>query len=387
MLIYQLTILAVILVLTSIATLNLLTLPRFRDYRPRPRDQWPLISMLVPARNEERSIASCVRSLLAQDYPNFELIVLDDHSDDATAAIVQSIINAPQTSGRLRLISGGPLLDGWLGKNNACRQLAAHAQGDFLLFTDADTVHSPTALSAAFAIAEQRPADLVTTWPHQEMRTWGERVVLPLLHFTVITYLPLTLTNGRNRNPAFGLGNGQFMFFRRTAYEAIGGHAAVRDKILEDVELGRTIKKQGYRLAVPDGSAEVSCRMYHSTAETFFGLAKSLYAFFGYSLAFASFMLILQFALFVAPYLFLIWAIINPSLWARAEWLLLPILQIIAMLAVRFAIATRTREPRLDSFWQPISFLFYFAATIYAIWSRYARGGVTWKGRHYTKPN
>ncbi len=386
LLIYQLVILGILLVITTIAAVNLLTLRRFRDFRPSPRTDWPLVSVLVPARNEQRNIERCVRSLLAQDYPNLEVIVLDDASEDDTAALVERIIAEGDARLRLRLRRGGPLPEGWLGKNNACRQLAEQARGDYLLFTDADTCHAPFAVSSALAIAEQRPADLVTTWPRLEVKSWGERVALPLLHFTVMAYLPLMLANGPSCNPAFGLGNGQFMFFRRAAYEAIGGHGAVRDRILEDVILARLIKARGYRLAVADGSEAVTCRMYRSTAETWRGLAKTLYAFFFYSLAFAAFMLALQFLLFVAPYLFLLGVVFRPDLAAKAEWLMLPALQAGLMLAVRFALAARFREPLLDSLWQPISFLFYFGATLYAIWLRYARGGVTWKGRRYIKP-
>ncbi len=385
LLIYQLVILGILLALAAIAAVNLLTLRRFRDFLQPLEDERPLVSALVPARNEAGNIERCVRSLLTQDYPNLEVIVLDDASEDGTVAVVELII--AEGNGRLRLLRGEPLLEGWLGKNNACRQLAAQAHGDFLLFTDADTCHAPEAISNAVAIAQQRRADLVTTWPRQEVQSWGERVALPLLHFTVMAYLPLALANGPSRNPAFGLGNGQFMFFRRTAYEAIGGHGAVKDRILEDVLLARTIKAAGYRLVVADGSAVVSCRMYRSTGETWRGLAKTLYAFFFYSLLFATFMIILQFALFVAPYCFLLWTALHPELWGKAEWLLLPAVQAALMLAVRFALAARFREPLLDSLWQPLSFLFYFGATIYAIWLRYAGGGVTWKGRRYTKPN
>ncbi len=381
---YQLLIMGILLALAAIAAVNLLTLRRFRDFRLRPDLALPLVSVLVPARDEALNIERCLRSLLAQDYPNLEVIALDDNSEDDTAAIVERIIAAGD--GRLRLLHGGPLLAGWLGKNNACRQLAEQARGEYLLFTDADTWHAPDAISSAVAIAAQRHADLVTTWPRQDVQSWGERVALPLLHFTVMAYLPLALANGPSRNPAFGLGNGQFMFFRRAAYEAIGGHGAVRDRILEDVLLARRIKAAGYRLAVADGSAAVSCRMYRSTGETWRGLAKTLYAFFFYSLPFATFMIALQFALFVAPYCFLLWLAFHPELWGKAEWLLLPALQAALMLVVRFALAARFREPLLDSLWQPISFLFYFGATIYAIWLRYT-GGVTWKGRQYHKPN
>jgi chlorobactene glucosyltransferase len=382
---YQLVILGILLVITAIAAVNLLTLRRFRDFRLSPRANWPLVSALVPARNEQRNIERCLRSLLAQDYPNLEVIVLDDDSEDGTAALVERLIT--EGDGRLRLLRGGPLAEGWLGKNNACRQLVGGARGDYLLFTDADTYHAPFAVSSALAIAEQQHADLVTTWPRQEVESWGERVALPLLHFTVIAYLPLALANGPSRNPAFGLGNGQFMFFRRAAYDAIGGHGAVRDRILEDVILARIIKAHGFRLVVADGSEALACRMYRSTAETWCGLAKTLYAFFFYSLVFAAFMLALQFLLFVAPYLFLLWTAFHSDLGGKAEWLLLPALQVGLMLVVRFALAARFREPLLDSLWQPISFLFYFGATIYAIWLRYARGEVTWKGRRYTKPN
>jgi len=397
MLIYQLVITAIVVAIFTVAVVNLLTLRRFRDFQPRAGEARPLVSILVPARNEARNIERCVRSLLAQDYPNFELIVLDDLSEDQTGAIVEQIAakaqpqaGSPQGSGgteKLRLLRGGPLLAGWLGKNNACRQLAAAARGEYLLFTDADTYHAPGSLTSAMAAAVQQRADLLSIFPRQEVVSFGERLVLPLLHFTVFAFLPmLAVYSQRLRYGSLGVGNGQFLLFRRLAYEAIGGHAAVKGRILEDVLFGRLIKSKGYRLFMPDGTDAVSCRMYRSTTETVRGLGKTMYAFFNYSLPFALFVLNLHFDLFVAPWGFLAWGLLHPTYDALA-WIVLPAVQIALMLAVRFAFSRRFRSPLLDALLLPLSFLGYIGISLYAVWLRYAKGGVSWKGRNYSRPD
>ncbi len=275
----QLVALAVSLLGALILAGNLWTLVPAEAY-PLP-ERPPSVSVLVPARDEERSIETCVRSLLAQDYPSpLEVIVLDDGSTDATRAIVDRL--AAEDS-RLRVLEGAPLPPGWLGKPWACRQLADAASGEMLLFTDADTVHGGHALAAGVANASAEDADMLAGVPHIETVTFAEELILPAVPWSTATIVPLPLAY-RLRWPGLSTAIGQYMLFRRSAYDAIGGHAAVRGEVLEDVMLARLTKAAGYRWRMADLTDVVSTRMYRSLREIVRGLGRTLFGVFDYGL-------------------------------------------------------------------------------------------------------
>lgn len=248
--------------------------------RHRPPDRFPKVSILVPARNEERCIAACIRSLLSQDYPNFEVLALDDSSSDQTRAILEQLVCS---QAHLKVLTGQPLPPGWLGKNWACAQLAAQAQGELLYFTDADTRHQPKALSTAVAALEGERADLLTGFPRQEMCGWGERLSVPFFGWACYCFTPLFLAY-RVKLPVLSTAVGQMLLFRSSVYSAVGGHAAVRDCIVEDLALARRVKAGGHRWRVMDATLLVTCRMYCSGREAFAGLSKNLFAAFDFSL-------------------------------------------------------------------------------------------------------
>jgi chlorobactene glucosyltransferase len=231
----------------------------------------------VPARNEEDNIGPCVRSLLAQSYPSFRVLVIDDNSSDRTWQVLTELANETD---RLRIFQGQPLPSAWLGKHWACHQLSRVASGELLLFTDADTRHHPSALCNAVAALLKHEADLLTAIPRQHVGTWGERLVVPLFPWTVFCFLPLILAH-HWRWPAFSASVGQYMLFRRQAYDQIGGHASVRQSVIDDIALGRRIKAQGLRWRLFDASDCVGCRMYHSFREACEGFCKGLFPAFG----------------------------------------------------------------------------------------------------------
>lgn len=249
-------------------------LHRLGDY-PLP-SRYPFVSVLVPARNEEANIGPCVRSLLAQEYPNLEVLVLDDGSEDRTARILSAIAGHDD---RLRLLNGTPVPPDWVGKNWACHQLAEAARGELLLFTDADTRHHPRALVDAVAALEAEEADLLTAFPHQEVGSWAERLIVPAMTHS-FSSLPLGLAF-RSPSPALSITIGQFMLFRRRAYEQIGGYQAVRGEVADDTVLGRNIKSHGLRWRLIDGGPRISCRMYHNLHEIVAGYGKNLFPGFG----------------------------------------------------------------------------------------------------------
>lgn len=283
-------------VLWLIALSNTWVLRRAR--RHAPPAQWPRVSVLVPARNEEANIARCVASLLAQDYPDFEVLVLDDESTDRTGCILAELAAADS---RLRVLAGRPLEPGWLGKNWACAQLAAQAEGDLLYFTDADTHHQPQTLRAFTKALEGEGADLLGGFPRQEVETLGEQLIVPFFSWVIYCFTPLAL-GYRLKFPALSTAVGQALLFRRAAYEGIGGHGAVRAAIVEDLALARQIKAHGYQWRMMRITDLVACRMYRSGREAADGLSKNLFAAFDFRVAPFLFAWGWLLVMFVAPY-------------------------------------------------------------------------------------
>jgi chlorobactene glucosyltransferase len=348
--IYWIVVFALLLGMLLILVVNLLTFPRLTASRLGNGYQGGgMISILVPARNEERCIEACVRSLIEQTYEHLEVIVLDDDSSDNTGVIVQGIIdNLPEArTGCLRLIHGQVLPGGWIGKNFACWQLAREARGDYLLFTDADTVHTPGMVEAVLDCMRSTSVQLLTAQPAFELGSLGERLVVPLLNFTIMTLLPVALVRSRPE-PSLATGNGQLLCFQRQAYEAIGGHEKVKHKILEDVLLARAIKTAGYHMIFVDAFDFVRCRMYHSFAEVWAGFSKNLFAFYNYSLPFALFALLLNLSVFVAPPLIAIAALL---LHLAPSTLLLALLAYALAVLMRLLLALRFTRRKAVGAW------------------------------------
>ena len=257
---------------------NITITRRARRHNPPP--VFPLVSILVPARNEEKNIARCVQSLLAQDYPSFEVLVLDDQSSDDTRLILDRMADSQPG---LKVLSGEPLGGDWVGKNWACSRLAQQAGGELFFFTDADTFHQPQTLRAMVTALMGEQADLLTGFPRQEMHTWGERLLVPFFSWAFYCFYPLALAY-RMRMPALTVAVGQMMLFRREAYQATGGHSSVRTFIVEDIMLARRIKASGMRWRVTYAADLISCRMYHGSIEAVNGFTKNLFAAFNFRL-------------------------------------------------------------------------------------------------------
>jgi chlorobactene glucosyltransferase len=259
----------------------------FRRPHGRLPEHAPFVSVLVAARNEERTIERCVRSLLAQTYPAFEVLVLDDRSEDGTRALLQQLeeeVRAAQEAGSrvqpcLRVLKGKPLPAGWSGKNWACHQLASVVDpaSQFLLFTDADTVHRPGALPLAVAEALRADLDLLSLMPQQITRSWSEVLVVGLFPLQILVYLPLPAME-RLPIPSMAAANGQYLLFRRASYERTGGHAAISGQVAEDVGLAQQVKREAGRVRLANGMGLVSCRMYFSLGEVIAGFRRSFSA-------------------------------------------------------------------------------------------------------------
>ena len=235
-----------------------------------PPSNAPLISVCIPARNEERNIRACVEAVLAQRYLNFEVIVQDDRSTDSTLEILRSIQND-----KLKIMNGSDLPSGWAGKPHALYQAAKSARGDWLCFIDADTFLAPEALASCYAKAVETNADLFTIMTFQITVTVWERVVLPLVMTALSVGFSPRKVNDPKRKDA--IANGQFIFIKRSVYDSIGGHESVKDQIVEDKAISERVKWSGYRLIVADGMKVARTRMYTSLAEMWEGWTKNIY--------------------------------------------------------------------------------------------------------------
>ncbi|MGD0128864.1 MAG: glycosyltransferase [Terriglobia bacterium] len=236
------------------------------------------VSVIVPARNEEANIERVLRSLAGQRGVR-EILVVDDSSQDRTAEIAQALKEEIPT---LRLLHVDSLPDGWLGKNYAVALAAREAAGDWLLFTDADTEHLPGSLAATLEMAEREGADLFSLSPGQITPTWWEKAVIPLVYVDLARLYKFEDVSDP-ASPA-AAANGQYLLIRREVYERVGGHAAIHDQVLEDVELAKRVKTAGGKVVFMPGAAWVRTRMYSTFGEMWAGWSKNLYLLYGRSL-------------------------------------------------------------------------------------------------------
>lgn len=369
---------AFLLAFACMVAINLWVLPRIERY-DAPVGAAPMVAVLVPARNEEANIEACLSALLLQSYPNLEVWLYDDDSIDRTAEIAASI--AARSNGRLHIVTGsGDPPPGWLGKANACYCLYAamreHSTPQYVLFTDADVRFHADAVGRAVACAQAKQAGLLSIFPMQITVTWAERLAVPLLlHWTVYTFLPLPLAHSSPRR-AFAAANGQFMLFKREAYEALGGHAAVRSQILEDVALARATKAAGYKAILADGGKLVRTRMYTGGREVWDGYSKNAFAFFGYSPPLLALGILVLAALYIAPVALAAYALFT----RQPALLILSFAKYGLGVAPRLLLAARFHYRLLDAFLHPVAILYVVAIELNSM--RWALAGQSaWKGR------
>ncbi len=357
---------------------------------PRGTDEFSDVSVLVPARNEEARIRDCLSSLIAQDPPVREIILLDDRSIDRTAEIARELGFLEEPGGRLRLLRGEALPEGWVGKNWACHQLATAAdpRSVHLLFTDADTIHGPACVRTALAHARRERADLLSLWPDQITGTWSEKLVIPLGYLLFMAFHPFPILKWLQSRPSrvgrwrftaerlagMGAANGQFLLFRRDAYAALGGHESLRDHLVEDIAFGRKVAArtgEGMRLVNADGIELLRCRMYTGFAQLWEGFSKNLRPVFEEShLAFMGFGIVVG-GLFLMPFLL---AGTGPGV----------LLSIALIMVLRLLLTLRFRTSWFGMVLHPLGVVIALLIALNS-W-RLCRGdGVTWKGRVYRR--
>ena len=358
------------LTLAGLAVYAVLNARGWRNLRELPNNPiapQPKVSLLVPARNEASNLEHLLPSLIAQEYANLEIIVLDDHSTDGTLAVIRRYA---ELDSRLLPLAGIDLPDGWLGKPHACQQLSRAASGELLIFTDADTLWTPDAVKLIVNAFATSNADALCAWPEQECSDPLSSLLQPLQQWSLMAFLPLALVPAR-RFPLAVAANGQCIAFRCETYTQIGGHGGVRSSVIEDMALARNLKNSLKRFGLFNAAGVIRTRMYGSVDKAFEGYAKNVFPAFGASPPAFTAVMFLNLILFVAPW---IWLIVQPGLE--------PTFAVLLSLLPRALSDRASHYPNGLSLLHPIAILAWAVVGLES-WHRYKQGTVTWKGRSY----
>jgi chlorobactene glucosyltransferase len=338
-----------------------------------------LVSIVLPARNEEGNIIPCLETLVGQDYTNREIIVVNDNSEDSTGKLVERFA---ERRPEVKLVNGKPLEKGWIGKTYALSQGVERAAGRLLLFVDADTRHAPAALSTAVAAFKRDGCSILSMLPHLDSGSFWERVINPFIAEMFLVSMPFEKVNDRRSDIV--LANGQFLLTSRDFLDGIGGLAAIRENILDDIALARMAKKSGRGISLYYGAKYLHVRMYDSLRATFKGWSKNFYR--GFALNFHP-VLILPAALAILA-VYVLPLVLPLALFALPMRAAARILTF-APLALEIACTLWKRalyrlEPG-SSWSMPIAAAIYIAIIITSTVKTTLGIGVDWKGRSYYK--
>ena len=352
----------IFIILRFVVTLfNFVSDPKLRRVNKNYTD---LVSILIPARNEEENILDLLLSIQKQDYLHYEVIVLDDNSCDNTYTLCAEFAARHHA---FRVVRGKELADGWLGKNYACHQLAQKAKGDLLLFVDADVQLQNGVINSAVHRLYSKKLALLSLFTNQRMETLGENATVPLMHYLLLNLLPLRLVY-LSKNRSVAAASGQFMLFDAEVYRAQSWHEQVKEKIVEDVEIMKNIKSAGFNGESLLANGMVSCRMYRSYAEAVDGFGKNFLAAFNYNLiSFLAFLILL----FVGP--MVVMTTLNANLIAMMITLIVISRAMVSLLAGQGVLRNIILHPL-----QMLSMLLIAFSAI----QRYLTKTTVWKGRN-----
>lgn len=355
------------------------------DQAAEPSGSNPKISIIVAARNEEESLPVALESLLELDYPDYEVIVVDDDSTDRTGAIAEDWAKRPESGGRLKVIHNHELPPGWTGKVHALNLAAKTASGEWILATDADVVFHPTLLRLALDRALSEGVQLLSLVPEFELASFADKVVLPAFSLLLSTLYPLRLVN----HPKFprALAVGAFILMRRKALEALGGYERLRKTVIEDVRMAELFKRHGRRVHVAMTHSLFRTRAYGSWRALWEGLSRSAFEGAGFSVpkvlvsvAAGNAMVVLPAVVVVVR---LLWdAHSGQSLWSDLTLALSVTAYVIGCL-VAMPFVLHLRGSPLSALLLPLGSIFYSAVSLNSAWKSIVGGGVRWKGRHY----
>jgi chlorobactene glucosyltransferase len=324
----------------------------------------PFISILIPARNEEKNISACLQSVLNQSYNNYEVVVLNDNSTDKTKSIVEELIKLHPN---LKLVEGENLPSQWLGKNWACHQLSQTAKGDYFLFIDADVELCPKAVESSIQMINKNNLKMFSVFPTQKTTSFGVQFIVPLMNWLLLSFLPLKKVFSSN-NPSFVAANGQFILFEKSIYFKLGGHARVKNEVVEDMELARLAKQNKYQLMTALGGNLISCKMYNELGSAVQGFTKNFYPGFKINPFLFIIFISLLLVLFFFPFVIVIYS---------PEYLVVIVLILISRIIVSYL----SRQSVIINFvLHPFQMLTMWVVGINSV-IQSKRKNVEWKGR------
>ena len=354
----------IVFISTLVIIYNCYTAPKVIN-RKYDLPKKPHVSILIPARNEEDNITPLLHSIIQQSYSNYDLFVLDDQSEDRTSGVVEALSTKNR---KINLIKGKPLPEGWVGKNWACFQLANHARGELLLFLDADVRLSPNALEAALYQMQKNNVVMLSCFPTQKINSLGEWLIVPLMNWLLLSLLPLKTVVSLPYK-SFTAVNGQFILCEKRAYNSIGGHEAVFDRVVEDMEIARTFKVGGYRVMTALGQDAITCRMYSGLIDSLKGFSKNFYL--GFNVSPLIFLCILTalMIVFFAPLIFSIYR-------SHFMWVVFMVL-----LGRLFVSLLSLQNPFINILLHPLQMVAMFIIGVNSLyWT--LKGKTVWKGRN-----
>ncbi len=342
----------------------------------------PMVSVIIPGRDEEERIAECLEAVLAQDYPWFEVIMVDDRSRDRTAGIVERFASEDN---RVHLVRGKPLPSGWAGKCHAIHQGVEVAQGEWLLMLDTDTFLKPRCLTAAVQDAIAQGADLYTLIFEAQCRSFWEKVVQPLFFQFILLAMPIHKLNDPDKDDASA--PGPFLLFRRQAYEAIGGHAGMKDEVVEDLRLAQRIKEEGYRLFVTNAVPLVNSRRRIGLKEIWHGWSRVLYSGLDKNPLFAVLAFIGMGIFLLLPWLAVPYALLE-FFWngfglIPLVLLFLGLANCLVFLTIRGFLHLFYKLDKSLAWLQPLAVLVAMAILVNSVLREVGTGTVVWRGREY----
>lgn len=328
-----------------------------------PREYTDMVSILIPVRNEEHNILNLLESIRDQDYQNYEVIILDDHSTDNTQELCARFCRLNK---RFRIISGKALPKDWLGKNYACYQLAAESKGTFLMFLDADETIANGLINNTVHRIKFYRLDLLSLFTNQVMISWGERMIVPLMHFVLLNLLPLRLVK-LSKNPAFSAASGQFMLFNADNYRENQWHEQVKGKVVEDIEIMKLVKGYGFKAEALLANGFIFCRMYKNFSEAFNGFSKNLLAGFNNSV--------------IGLFLYLLLVILGPIAIAYILSLELLLFALALIILSRVMISLMSgQNVWLNIILHPLQLIFMVLISVTSV-KKYFTKTIVWKGR------
>ena len=343
-----------------------MTARNWREYRTPPRAlHRAQVSVLIPARDEESNIVEACTAILANEAVDLELIVLDDGSTDRTLQMLGTL-----TDPRLRVVSAPPLPPTWCGKQHACHLLSQLARFDLLVFVDADVRLASTALTRLAGFMETSGAALGSGVPRQILDSWSEQLLLPLIHFLLLGYLPMKLMRERT-DARFGAGCGQLFVARRDAYRAAGGHAAIAQSIHDGLALPRLFRRHGYRTLLFDATTLGHCRMYVNAAQVWEGLSKNATEAMATPIALPIWTLILGGGQVLPIIIF--GFTLNPVAGVAAA----------SGIVTRLILARRYRQPMISALLHPVGVSALLVIQWFSLIRAHLGGSATWRGRRY----